>query len=104
MDFLKTFKALSNQQRLDILKWLDEPEAHFPEQQQHVPAKKKFKDGVCVGDIQTKSDLCQSTISDYLAMMEEAGLLQSKRLGQWTYYRRDEKAIKQIFKSIEQEI
>lgn len=104
MNLVKIFKALSNQRRLDILKWLEEPQMHFPTQQQHLPEEERFKGGVCVGDIQKKTQLSQSTISHYLSMMEAVNLLESKRLGQWTYYRRNQAAIEDIFRFIETEI
>lgn len=49
-----------------------------------------YKGGVCVGDIQEKAKVSQSTVSSYLNMMQKAGLLESIRHGQWTYYRRNE--------------
>lgn len=101
MDLVKVFKALSNKRRLDILKWLEEPTIHFPTQQQHIPEEERFTGGVCVGDIQKKTQLSQSTTSNYLSMMEDVDLLESKRLGQWTYYRRNQAAIASIFRSIE---
>lgn len=53
----------------------------------------EFPGGVCVGSIQEKSGLTQSVISSYLSSMQKAGLLESRRYGQWTYYRRNEDAI-----------
>lgn len=55
--------------------------------------KEEFPGGVCVGSIQEKSGLAQSVISSYLSAMQKAGLLESRRYGQWTYYRRNEEAI-----------
>ncbi|OMF11697.1 hypothetical protein BK127_24790 [Paenibacillus sp. FSL H7-0331] len=52
-----------------------------------------FRIGVCVGDIQAKAGLAQSVISSYLLTMQKAGLLESERIGKWTYYRRNEKTI-----------
>lgn len=104
MDLTTTFKALSNQSRLDILQWLKEPEEHFPRQQEHVPKDERFEGGVCVGDIQRKAGLSQSTISHYLSVLEQTGLLESNRLGQWTYYRRNEKAVGKILDVIKQEL
>ncbi len=55
--------------------------------------KEEFPGGVCVGSIQEKSGLAQSVISSYLSSMQKIGLLESRRFGQWTYYRRNEDAI-----------
>jgi ArsR family transcriptional regulator len=59
MDPTELFKALSNRSRLQMLEWLKEPEINFPE---HRAAG--FEHGVCVGQIQAKSGLTQSTVSD----------------------------------------
>ncbi len=84
MDKVEIFKALSNKSRLQILEWLKEPATHFPEQ----PAG--FSSGVCVGQIQKKAGLTQSTISEYLSILQRAGLVSATRQGQWTYYKRNE--------------
>ena len=49
-----------------------------------------------VGDIRAKTGLAQSVVSSYLQGMQRAGLLQSERIGKWTYYRRNEKAIREF--------
>jgi len=81
------FKVLGNETRLQILHWLKEPEANFP--CQDVDPRMV---GVCVGSIQKKTGLAQSTISHYLSMLEDTGLVVSTRIGQCTYYRRNEEA------------
>ncbi|MDM8175859.1 MULTISPECIES: ArsR/SmtB family transcription factor [Olivibacter] len=88
MDQLAIFKALSNKTRLDILQWLKDPERHFPPQE-HADF---MEVGVCVGKIQEKCGMTQSTVSEYLALLLKAGLLEATRIGQWTYYKRNEKA------------
>jgi DNA-binding transcriptional ArsR family regulator len=65
MEHLEIFKALSNKTRLDILNWLKEPEASFPDQE---PVG--FQHGVCVGQIQQKAGLTQSTVSEYLSILQ----------------------------------
>ena len=85
-------KALNNQTRLSILGWLKDPKRHFGRQD----VGDFQKDGVCVSLIQKKSGLSQSTVSAYLAVLTRAGLVKSKRVGQWTYYRRDEDAIRRF--------
>ncbi|WP_347551524.1 metalloregulator ArsR/SmtB family transcription factor [Pseudalkalibacillus hwajinpoensis] len=98
------FKALSNETRLNILQWLKEPEKHFPKQQAHLPKEVSIEGGVCVGDIQEKAKASQSTVSHYLNMMQKAGLLESVRYGQWTYYRRNEEVIRQLAEYLNTEI
>jgi DNA-binding transcriptional ArsR family regulator len=92
MDLLEVFKALSNDTRLQIIQWLKNPEVHFPKPQN----ANIHEDGVCVSDIQKKVGLSQSTVSLYLSMLQKAGLIKAKRIGQWTYYKRDEENIKKI--------
>ncbi|MNC60347.1 HTH-type transcriptional repressor CzrA [compost metagenome] len=87
------FKALSNEVRVQILEWLKEPDENFGPQI-FLPPDSDFKGGICVGSIQEKTGLAQSVISSYLTLMKNVGLLESKRFGQWTYYRRDEEKIK----------
>ena len=85
MDQVEIFKALSNKTRLQILTWLKDPETHFHEQ-----AAAGFESGVCVGQIQHKAGLTQSTVSEYLSILQRAGLVKATRKGQWTYYQRNE--------------
>ncbi|OAN10243.1 ArsR/SmtB family transcription factor [Exiguobacterium undae] len=90
------FKALSNEVRLDILRWLKDPQTHFGKPTAHLSTNSAEKGGVCVGDIQEKANLSQSTVSQYLAMLQKVGLLESERHGKWTYYRRNEQKISEL--------
>ena len=56
---------------------------------------------MCVSLIQQKSGLSQSTVSSYLALLTRAGLVTAKRVGQWTYYRRNEDAIRRFVRELE---
>ena len=96
MDVLEQLKAVANEPRLRILEWLKDPEAHFG----HQPIGDFDEDGVCVSLIQQKSGLSQSTTSEYLAVLSRAGLVRAKRVGQWTYYRRDEAAIQRFLAAL----
>lgn len=89
MDQVEIFKALSNKTRLLILQWLKDPAKHFPEQP-------SYELGVCVGQIQIKAQLTQSTVSEYLAVLQRTGLIESTRVGQWTYYKRNEDAFAKL--------
>ncbi len=95
MDEIEVFKALSNKTRLQILAWLKNPEQHFPEQHEA-----GFPAGVCVGQIQKKAGLTQSTVSEYLSLLQRAGLVKSTRIGQWTYYQRNEEAFAALSRMI----
>lgn len=97
------YKALSNDTRRQILQWLKNPEKFFNEKP-YFQQGLNFKVGVCVGDIQVKSGLAQSVISSYLLTMQKAGLLESERIGKWTYYRRNEKTIHEFSEYIQKEL
>lgn len=89
MDKLLILKALSNDKRLKILEWLKEPGKHFVSSHCDVS-----KDGVCVGLIEQKIGLSQSTVSQYLLQLQQAGLVTLERRGQWTYCKLNKKFIK----------
>lgn len=91
MDEMKILKALANDTRRQIMTWLKEPKRYFPQAQGDAD-----KDGICCGLIQQKAGLSQSTISYYLSILERAGLLTSKRSGQWTFYKRNEVVVQQF--------
>lgn len=95
-DQITVLKALSNDARLKILEWLKDPKRHFGRQD----VGDFDTDGVCVSVIQRKSGLSQSTVSSYLALLTRARLVKAKRVGQWTYYRRDEAAIRRFVQEL----
>ncbi|PJN58762.1 MULTISPECIES: metalloregulator ArsR/SmtB family transcription factor [unclassified Paenibacillus] len=95
MDELKVLKAISNETRLQILKWLKDPTENF-EPQSHSLSTNNFLGGVCVASIKKKVGLSQSTVSIYLSLLHESGLLEAKNIGQWTYYRRNQEAVEKL--------
>ena len=93
MDIDNVIAAINNPVRRQILDWLKD-RSNFP------PALPDHSDidGVCVGYIQERAGLSQSTISNYMGLLKQAGLVISERHGQWTFYRRDEDAIRSFLK------
>ena len=89
-------RALANERRLLILEWLKEPEAHFPPQVDG----DLVEDGVCGLFIAEKLGISQPTASEHLRGLLQAGLLRSKRIKQWTFYRRDEPRIEELKEAI----
>ena len=89
-------RALSNERRLQILEWLKEPVSHFPAQVDG----DLVKDGVCGVLIARKLAVSQPTASEHLKILTAAGLIRGKRIKQWTFFKRDEKEIRRIKKSI----
>src|SRR3954463_15612276 len=82
-------KALANERRLQVLDWLRDPVANFPPQVDG----DLVKDGVCGVFIARKLGVGQPTASEHLRVLVAAGLVITKRIKQWTFYRRDEKRI-----------
>ena len=76
-------KALSNEQRFVIVGWLADPRAHFPEQQDG----DLIDDGVCVGFITEKIGLSQPTVTGHLNILANAGIVTSKRIKNWVFYK-----------------
>lgn len=103
MNLVKIFKALGNEHRLNILLWLKNPGENF-EPQIHLSLMDDFQEGVCVGAIKKKVELSQSTVSNFLSMLEEAELVESRKIGQYTYFRRREDTIKNVSKWIDSDL
>ena len=87
-------KALANDSRLEIMRWLKEPRDHFPAQVEG----DLVEDGVCGLFIAQKLGVGQPTVSEHLRVLVQAGLLRAKRIKQWTFYKRDEARITQVKK------
>ena len=99
MKLEKAITALNNPTRRSILSWLRD-RSNFP------PALPEHRDleGVCVAYIQEKAGLSQSTISNYMGILKDAGLVNAERHGQWTFYSRNEDAIKAFLSEVEKEL
>jgi ArsR family transcriptional regulator len=88
-------KALAHPVRRQILAWLKEPERWFSEQSHPLDY------GVCAGMIDRLTGLSQSTTSAHLATLQKAGLVETQRIGQWIYYRRNEANIRAFLERLE---
>jgi len=100
IDTTTVLRALASPRRLQILKWLRDPTAHFPPQRDG----DLVKDGVCVLFIADKLRVAQPTATAHLQELARAGLVRSKRVGQWTFYRRDEPAIRAFKRQLRDEL
>jgi DNA-binding transcriptional ArsR family regulator len=58
------------------------------------------KNGLCAGDIEERVRLSQPTISHHMAILTKAGLVDAVKQGQWRWYRRNEKALRRLVKSL----
>ena len=95
-DVESVLRALASERRLTILKWLKAPKTHFRPQVDG----DLVKDGVCGVLIAEKLGVSQPTVSAHLKVLSQAGLLDSKRIKQWTFYRRNEARIAELKRAI----
>lgn len=93
-------KALANDKRLQILDWLKDPTANFPPQVDG----DLVKDGVCGAFITEKLGVSQPTASEHLRILADAGFINGKKIKQWIFFRRDEKAIMEFKALVRKEI
>ena len=83
------FAALASTRRLQVLEWLKDPRSNFPPQRDG----DLVDDVVCVLFIADKLGVTQPTATSHLQRLARAGLVTPRRIGQWTFYKRDEEAI-----------
>jgi DNA-binding transcriptional ArsR family regulator len=86
-DFDAMMRALAHPFRRKVLRWLADPDGNFPD------AQHALLRGVSAGMIHAKSGLSQSTVSCHVALLERAGLVNARRVGQWVILSRNEAAI-----------
>lgn len=82
-------RAMANERRLQILEWLKDPRKYFPPQVDG----DLIEDGVCSLFIARKLKITQPSASEHLNILADAGLIRGKKVKQWTFYKRDEKAV-----------
>jgi DNA-binding transcriptional ArsR family regulator len=92
----RALRSLASEKRLQILEWLKNPVKHFPPQ----VYGDLVKDGVCGVFIAEKLNVSQPTASEHLKILCNAGFLKAKRIKQWTFYKRDEAAIRSMKRSV----
>ncbi|MGL4316752.1 MAG: ArsR/SmtB family transcription factor [Pseudomonas sp.] len=91
-DFDEIIKALAHPVRREILQWLKEPEKHFADQEH------PLEFGVCAGKFE-RCGLSQSSVSAHLATLQRAGLIDSRKIGQWSFFSRNEEVIQAFLKA-----
>lgn len=95
-DLAAALDALASGRRREILDWLKDPRAHFPPQVDG----DLVKDGVCGLYIAEKLRVSAPTASEHMRILAAAGLVIPTRIKQWTFWRRDEAAIRRVKKAI----
>jgi len=89
-------RAISNENRLQILEWIMDPVTHFPPQKDG----DLIEDGVCVAFITQKIGLRQPTVTAHMKVLEDAGLVSHKQIKNWVFYKPDRKAITNLVDSL----
>jgi len=94
LELLDVLRALDNERRLQILRWLKEPTRNFRPQVDG----DLVKDGVCGLLIAEKLGVSQPTVSEHMRLLVRAGLVRPKRIKQWTFYRRDDERLAEVLR------
>lgn len=93
---VKVLKAIANENRLQILRWILEPTLHFDPQ---VDGDLEH-DGVCIGRITDKIKLSQPTVTNHMKLLCDAGLVSSKKIKNWVFYKPDRSKIEHSLQGI----
>jgi DNA-binding transcriptional ArsR family regulator len=93
---LRAIQAIGNARRLQILEWLKKPRMNFRPQVDG----DLVRDGVCAVLIAEKLGISRPTLSEHMRVLCQAELVRSKKIKQWTFYKRNEARIKEIKRSI----
>jgi DNA-binding transcriptional ArsR family regulator len=88
-EIVQLLSALANEKRLRVLDWLKDPVEHFPPQVDG----DLVKDGVCGLLIARKLRISQPTTSRHMNLLLDAELVGARRIGKWTFYKRDVRGI-----------
>jgi DNA-binding transcriptional ArsR family regulator len=60
--------------------------------------------GMCACDIEAKVELSQPTVSHHMKILTKAGLVEAEKIGQWMWYRRNEKNLREALNSLRDEV
>jgi DNA-binding transcriptional ArsR family regulator len=97
IDLDEIIKALAHPTRREMLACLKNPEQHF-QTQEH-----PFEFGVCAGKF-TQCGLSQSTVSAHLAILQRAQLVTCKKLGQWSFFKRNDAVLAEFLLQMSKEL
>ncbi|HTR68330.1 MAG TPA: metalloregulator ArsR/SmtB family transcription factor [Terriglobales bacterium] len=92
--FHRKLQAIADPTRRRILRVLKERGAGSP-------AKGT---GLCASDIEVRISLTQPTISHHMAILSQADLVETKKIGQWVWYRRNETAISEFIRALKKNL
>lgn len=60
--------------------------------------------GLCAGDVEKRIGLSQPTISHHMSVLQDAGLVDVSKDGQWRWYERNNNAIRGLLKKLREEL
>ena len=80
--------------------WLRDPTAHFPPQRDG----DLVDDGVCVGFITKKIGLSQPAVTEHMQVLAGAGLVTSKKIRNWVFYKLDEDRVAEFLTALKNSI
>jgi len=93
-------KSLASPVRIAILDYLRDPARNFPPQVDGDPVN----DGICADYIREKLGISPATASRHLTLLTDSGFLLATRKKGWTFYRRDEDAIRRFADQLRAEL
>jgi DNA-binding transcriptional ArsR family regulator len=91
----QALQAIADPTRRRILQVLRESAAEAKKSGRNSPGA-----CLCGGEIEERIRLSQPTISHHMTILTKAGLVEANKQGQWRWYKRNEKAIRQIVKML----
>lgn len=100
MQSATVLRAFASERRLQILEWLKTPRAHFREQVDG----DLVEDGVCGLLIAEKLGVSQPTVTEHMKLLVDVGAVRSRRIKQWTFYKRDEARIRELMTAISERV
>ncbi|MHB1392916.1 MAG: ArsR/SmtB family transcription factor [Clostridia bacterium] len=99
MDISKICDALGNEVRYQIVKSLKNRSIHTC-----CNKIDYYENGICVGDVVNTTGLAQSTISQHIKVLFEAGIILKEKRGQWTYFCLNNEIIDEFVKGLSEDL
>ncbi|MBD8680201.1 ArsR/SmtB family transcription factor [Pseudomonas sp. CFBP 13719] len=93
----EALKVLSSPTRRAVLTWLKDPHRSFEGYSQLYDFSVH---GVCASLIQDKAGLSQPATSICLKALLDQGFVEASKVGKWTYYRRNEKRLREAMSGL----
>ncbi len=79
------------------MSWIMNPEVNFPPQEDG----DLVQDGVCVGFITEKIGLSQPTVTSHMKILADAGLVSSKQIKNWVFYKPQSERLKAAISALQ---